>query len=81
MNSLRGRLLFTIIGTMWVGGGGWLMHRYPEFFAKINGAFGLKRFTGPRYITFTQRMGILEMTLAALGVLSFIITTALGLNW
>lgn len=81
MNSQPDILVFTIFGTIWVGGGGWLMYRYPEFFAKLNGLFGFKLFTGPKYIKFTKRLGVLEMTLAALGVLCFIITTVFGLNW
>lgn len=81
MSPFKFKLWFTAVGAIWVGGWGWLMYRYPEFFAKVNARFGFKQFTGPKYIEFLRRMGLLEMTLAGLGVLSFIVTTAFALNW
>ena len=81
MSPQKFKVLFTIFAVVWVGGWGWLAYRYPEFFAKVNARFGFKQFTGPRYITFIRRMGLVEMTLAGLTALGTIIEIALGLNW
>ena len=61
-----------------VGGWGFLMYRYPEAFAKANVRFGFKSATNPKFIKFTRWMGIAEMTLAALSVISEVAASALG---
>ena len=75
------RIIFTIVGVFWVGGWGYLMFRYPEFFAKINARFGFSMFASPKSIAFTRKIGILEMILAGLSVISAIVMSALGLKW
>lgn len=80
MNSEKSQLFFMAFGIVWVAGWGWLMYRHPEAFAKVNARFGFKLFTGPKYITFTRRLGIVEMTLAALGLISTLVTAIWGLN-
>jgi hypothetical protein len=74
-------IVFTIVGVCWVGGWGYLMFRYPEFFAKINARFGFRMFASPKFIAFTRWMGIVEMTLAGLSVISALVMSALGLKW
>jgi hypothetical protein len=69
-----------IFAVAWVGGWGFLMFRYPDFFAKINARFGLKIGTSPKFIAFTRRMGIVEMILAALSVVSTLIMHTLGVK-
>jgi hypothetical protein len=63
------RNIFVIFAVAWVGGWGFLMFRYPEFFAKINARFRLKIGMSPS-IGFIRRMGIVEMILAGLSVIS-----------
>jgi len=75
------RIIFTFVGVFWVGGWGYLMFRYPEFFAKFNARFGFSMFASPKFITFTRRLGIIEMILAAISVISTIVMSALGLKW
>ena len=74
MNSLKTTLITCILGTVWVGGGGWLMYRYPSFFAKWNARFGFK--TNQKLL---RVVGLLEMTLAAIGAIG--IPVALLLGW
>jgi hypothetical protein len=74
------RDIFTILAVVWVGGWGFLMFRYPEFFAKINDRFGFKIGTSAKFIVFTRRMGIVEMILAALSAISTLIMHVLGMK-
>jgi hypothetical protein len=73
-------IVFTIFAVFWVGGWGFLMFRYPEFFAKINARFGFRKFTSPRAIAFIRWMGIVEMTLAGISVVSELVGLAFGLK-
>jgi hypothetical protein len=72
--------IFTAFGVLWVGGGGYLMFRAPNVFAKINARLGMKGLSGPRYISFIRRMGVVEMVLAALSAASYLAMAALGLR-
>jgi hypothetical protein len=63
---------------LWVGGWGFLMYRYPEVFARVNVRFGLKSAANPKFINFTRWMGITAMVLAALSLVSMVVTSALG---
>jgi hypothetical protein len=74
------RNIFMIFAVAWVGGWGFLMFRYPGFFAKINARFGFNIGTSPKFIAFTRRMGIVEMILAALSVISTLIMHVLGIK-
>ena len=74
MNSLKTTLIMWILGTVWVGGCGWLMYRYPSLFAKWNSRFGVK--TNQKVL---RLVGFLEMTLAAIGAIG--IPVALLLGW
>jgi hypothetical protein len=74
------RNIFMIFAVAWVGGWGFVMFRYPELFAKINARFGLKIGTSPRFIAFTRRMGIVEMALAVLSVISTVIMHVVGVR-
>jgi hypothetical protein len=67
-------------GVVWVGGGGYLMYRYPEFFAKLNARFRLKSSASPNYIVFTRRLGIIEMILVALGVIGMLVMHIFGVK-
>ena len=75
------RLFFTIIGVIWVGGGGFLMFRYLDFFAKINARLGFKWAATPKYISSLKKLGLLEMTLAAISAVAYIISVVFRLNW
>jgi hypothetical protein len=57
------------------------MFRYPERFAKINARFGFSMFTSPKFIAFTRWMGIVEMALAGISVISELIMIAFDLKW
>jgi hypothetical protein len=71
--------IFTAAVAIWVGGWGFVMLRYPEFFARINARFGVKTLAGSKYISLTKGFGIVGMVLAALSVVVFLIEAALGL--
>jgi hypothetical protein len=77
MSSKSIYLIFNIVGFFWVGGWGFLMFRYPRFFADLNARFGLKMFSSPKYIAFTRKLGIVEMILAV----SLIVSLIFGLKW
>lgn len=70
--------LFSLFCVIWVGGGGFLVFRYPEFFAKINARFGMKWASSPRFIALTKIMGIVEMSLAGLSAVLFLVGLAFG---
>jgi hypothetical protein len=71
--------IFTAVGVIWVGGWGFLMFHYPGVFARINARFGMKWLSGPKYISFTKKLGIVEVVLATLSVLGFLIRAVFGL--
>lgn len=81
MHSKTTYIIFNIVGFCWVGGGGFLMFRYPTFFANLNARFGFKRFSLPKYIAFLRGLGILEMVLAGVGAVGFVASLIFGLNW
>jgi hypothetical protein len=81
MHSRSIYILFNIVGFFWVGGWGFLMFRYPKFFADLNARFGLKMFSSPKYIAFTRGLGIVEMILAGVGAVGFVVSLIFGLNW
>ena len=49
MHSKSIYIIFSIVGVFWVGGWGFLMFRYPKFFADFNARFGFKMFSSPKY--------------------------------
>jgi len=71
--------IFTAAAAIWVGGWGFIMLRYPEFFARINARFGMQWLSGSRYISLTRKIGIVCMVMTALSVVVFLIEAALGL--
>jgi hypothetical protein len=73
-------IVFTICAVVWVGGWGFLMFLYPEFFATINARFGFRKFTSPRGIAFIRWVGIVEMALAGISVVSELVGLAFGLK-
>jgi hypothetical protein len=81
MDGMNSELRFAIFGVCWVGGWGYVMFRYPEFFARINARFGLKAFGSPKFIKFTRWMGIVEMTLAGLSAINVALMTLSGFKW
>lgn len=81
LQSAQFRPLFIAFAVIWVGGWGFVMYRYPEFFAKINARFGLKAFASPKHISFTRKLGIIEMVLAALSVINVLVSYCFGLKW
>ena len=80
MQSSHFEAVFTLFGVVWVGGWGFLMFRYPELFARIHARFGMKWLSGPKYISFIKKLGMVEMVLAALSIIVFLIKVALGLS-
>jgi hypothetical protein len=74
----QSRIIFIIVGVLWVGGWGFLMYRYPEAFARVNVRFGIKSATNPKFIRFTRWVGMVAMILAALSVISEVVASALG---
>ncbi len=81
MDQRNARIIFDIFAVFWVGGWGYLTFRYPEVFAKINARFGFRIFASPKFIVFTKWMGIVEMILAGLSVVSMLVMAALGSRW
>jgi hypothetical protein len=75
------KILFMILGVVWVGGGGYLMFRYPEFFARINARFGFTFFATPKFIKFTRWVGIIEMILAGLSLVNAVVMSLFGVKW
>jgi hypothetical protein len=75
------RIMFAIVAPCWVGGWGYLMFRYPEFFAKINSRWGLSAFASPKSIAFIRWMGVIELALAGLSLIYTLVTFAFGLKW
>jgi hypothetical protein len=75
--SPQSRIILTIVGVLWVGGGGFLFYRYPEAIARINARFG-KWGTSPKFIRFTKWVGIVEMILAVLSLVSTVAMYAFG---
>jgi hypothetical protein len=71
-------ILFNIVGVLWVGGWGFMMFRYPKFFADLNARFGFKMFSSPKHIAFTRKLGIVEMILAGLSVVGFAVSLIFG---
>jgi hypothetical protein len=72
------RIVFNLIGIVWVGGGGFLMYCFPEAFARVNVRFGFKSWANPKFVKFIRWMGIVEMFLAALSLIGMVVTSALG---
>jgi hypothetical protein len=72
------RIILSLIGVVWVGGGGFLFFRYPEFFARVNVRFGFKSAMNPKFVRLIRQMGIVEMILAAVSLLSTVATAVLG---
>ena len=70
--------LLILGGVIWVGGGGFLMFRYPEFFATINARVGLTRAKSPQFISLAKKVGIVEMVLAGLSVIAALLSIFLG---
>jgi hypothetical protein len=69
------------VGVIWVGGGGFLFFRYPEFFAKLNSHLGFRRFSSPKYFAFLKWMGFVEMILAGISAIAVMASLTFGLNW
>jgi hypothetical protein len=70
--------IFTAVGVIWVGVWGLLMFRRPEFFTRINMRLGMKWLSGPKYISLTKKIGIVEMVLAILSGVGYLIRAAFG---
>jgi hypothetical protein len=81
MSSKSIYVIFNIVGFFWVGGGGFLMFRYPRFFADLNARFGFKMFSSPKYIAITRNLGLVEMILAGVSAISLIVSLIFGLKW
>ncbi|WP_348262122.1 hypothetical protein P8935_20240 [Telmatobacter sp. DSM 110680] len=80
MNFQSYDLAFEIFGLLWVGGGGLLMYRHPTWCAKVNERFGFRRGMTPGFQKFIKALGIVEMVLAALGAISVVSMTVLGVH-
>jgi hypothetical protein len=74
----QSRIIFIIVGVLWVGGWGFFAYRYPEAIARMNARFGFKSATSPKFIRFTRWMGIVEMILAVLSLVSTVAMYAFG---
>jgi hypothetical protein len=73
MVSPRTQLLFKVFAVLWVGGWGFIVYRHPEFFAKLNARFGAKWASGPRFISFTRKAGIVYMAMAVLSAVVMLV--------
>jgi hypothetical protein len=73
-------IVFNIVGLVLIGGSGFLMYRYPRFFADLNARFGFRRFSTPKHIAFTRRLGIVEMILAGVFAVSLVVSLIFGVN-
>jgi hypothetical protein len=80
MNYRKYDLAFQILGVLCVGGCGWLMYRHPAWCAKVNARFGFRRGTTPGFQKFIKVLGIVEMVFAALGAISVVSMTVLGVH-
>ena len=69
--------IIPIVAVLWVGGCGFLFYRRPHFFAR-HGPRDITLPT-PRRIKFIQGLGVVEMTLVAVYVLSELVKFALHL--
>jgi hypothetical protein len=81
MSSKNIYIIFYIAAFFWVGGWGFLMFRYPKFFADFNARFGFKMFSSPKYIAFLRKLGIAEMILAGISVVSLVVSLIFGFKW
>ena len=81
MHSKNIYILFNIVAVFWVGGWGFLVFRYPKVFADLNARFGFKMFSSPKYIAFLRGFGILEMVLASVGAVGFVVSLIFGWGW
>lgn len=81
LQSPQFEIAFAVFGVVWVGGWGFVMFRYPEFFAKLNARFGYHTFASPKYVSFIRKLGLAEMVLAALFIILMSMRAALGLRW
>jgi hypothetical protein len=81
MAGMSIRWLVPVIGVCWVGGWGYLMFRFPEFFGKMNARVGLKFMMSPKALKFIQWTGIVEMAFAGVGAVNAVIMIAFGYKW
>jgi hypothetical protein len=81
MHSKSVYIIFYIVGFFWVGGWGFVMFRYPKFFTDFNARFGFKMFSSPKYIAFTRKLGIVEMILTGVSVVSLVVSLIFGFKW
>ena len=80
MSSKKAYVIFYIVGFFWVGGWGFLMFRYPKFFADFNARFGFKMFSSPKHIAFIRKLGIAGMILAGVSAVSLVVSLLFGLK-
>jgi hypothetical protein len=78
-HSRHFQAIFTAFAAIWVGGWGFIMFRYPQFFARINARFGMHRMSGAKYVSLTRTFGIVCLVMTALSVIVFLIEVASGL--
>ncbi len=71
-------LLFSFVAAIWVGGGGYLMFRYAEYFARLNERLGFRVFATHTLVKIIRWVGMIEMLLASLGVINAIAMSAFG---
>jgi hypothetical protein len=57
------------------------MFRYPKLFADFNARFGFKMFSSPKDIAFTRKLGIVEIIIAGVSAVGFVVSLIFGLNW
>jgi len=79
MHGPHFRAIFTAAAAIWVGGWGFIIFHYPEFFARINDRFGMQWLSGSKYLSPTRKMGTICMVITALSVFVFLVEAALGL--
>jgi hypothetical protein len=78
--SYRETALFCVFGILWVGGGGFVFYRWPDFLVRVNERFRCPKWLSPS-VRFIRWMGIIEMILAALSLLNLILMIAFRPEW
>ena len=61
-----------------MGGWGFFAYRYPEAIARTKARFGFKSAITPKFIRFTRWVGIVEMIVAILSLISTVAVYAFG---
>jgi hypothetical protein len=80
--TLQGTLAFTVAPLLFVAGGGLWMYLCPEELARTYQRILFRSDdVTPRSIRWVRRLGMVELLLAAVGLLDCLLESVLHLNW